>query len=158
MVCVVCLKYGDSRQIRMSRWTTWLYLSSMFIVFFHYFWILIEAFWVPSQSFPSCCWEVLQMLTLQGSCPGVCASCGQDLQARCDLLPLTVSDGRCRYIWCTLLPRSKWIYQGQAQNGSLPRLPFYPKMCWCVLVVHCYCVALGEEKSWIAAILILLVS
>ncbi len=76
------------------------------------------------RSSPSCCWEVLWMVSLQGSLPGVSASCGQDHQERCDLLPLTVSYGHCGYIQSILLPRSVQIYQGQVQNGSLPRLPF----------------------------------
>ncbi len=126
-----------------------------FSLFLHFCWSFLSSL---SRSSSSCCWEVLQMLTLQCSRPGVFASCGWDLQERCDLLLLTVSYGCCRYIQCTLLPRSIQIYHDQVQKGSLPCLPFWPEMCQCVLAVCSYSVALGEEKSWFAAIIILLAS
>ncbi len=82
----------------------------------------------------------------------------QGLQERYNSLPLTVSYGCHRYIQCTLLPRSVWIYQGPVQNGSLPCLPSWHGKRWYVLAVSNYSVALGEERSQFAAILILLVS
>ncbi len=159
MVWVVGLKYGNKRQIRMSRGMPWQYPSSLFIVFLTIFGLMLKLFELPLKII-----SILLLIsfsninTAEKPSRSICFMWVRSLGERCGLCLLIKSSWRCGNYQCILLLGNIQIYRGPTQNGSSLYLLSQLGMCQCGLAVHNCIKALKAGGSWCWPISMLLVS
>ena len=127
--------------------TRWLYLSSLFIVFFTMSGVLLKLFELPR--------DIISILLLSRSLK--VSSAGQPSNRMCSICARSLGETWSRTaqrvfvclknILCILLPRNRQVYQDQGRSESLRRWPCQP-VGYQYILVACNCIEVRKvDKS-----------